>query len=221
MNYRKDPLVNNEYYHIFSRSIAKFIVFNDAEDYSRLIELIKLYRNKDFYYKYSAFKKLNISYQKDIIDSLSNRRLVEIVAYCVMPTHIHLILKQIEDDGISKFMSKVLNSYTRYFNTRHHRKGPLWEGHFRNVRVKVDEQLLHLTRYIHLNTTSAGLVKNPLDWQYSSLPEFLEETESKICSFTGLIDMKPIKYRKFVFDQKDYQRSLSIIKSHLIDNYSC
>jgi len=223
MNYRKEPLVNGEYYHIFSRSIAKFKVFNDAEDFSRFRELIDLYRFSNFYYKYSVFKQLKLNFQRDIINTLRNdgNHLVKVVAYCIMPTHVHLLLKQLENDGITKFMSKVLNSYTRYFNTRHHRKGPLWEGHFKNVLVKTDEQLLHLTRYIHLNPSSAGLVANPEEWPFSSLEEYINSDFSGgLCEFSGILNMTPSKYRRFVLDQKDCQRSLSIIKSHLIDNYS-
>lgn len=220
MNVRKEPLVNGEYYHIFSRSIAKFIIFNDMEDYGRFVELITLYRNKDFNYKYSAFKKLQLANQVAIIDSLSKDYIVEIVAYCIMSTHIHLLLKQTADGGITKFISRVLNSYTRYFNAKHHRAGPLWEGHFKNVLVKSDEQLLHLSRYIHLNPSSAGLVENPFDWQNSSLSEYTTETENSICVFKDIIDMPPAKYKKFVLDQKSYQRDLALIKNCLIDNYS-
>jgi putative transposase len=78
-----------------------------------------------------------------------------------MPTHIHLVLRQLKDGGISKFMSNILNSYSRYFNIKHNRKGPLWEGRFRKVLVGSDEQLLHLTRYVHLNPVTACLVDKP------------------------------------------------------------
>ncbi len=78
-----------------------------------------------------------------------------------MPTHIHLILKQLKEDGISAYMSKILNSYTCYFNRRTKRKGPLWESRFKRVEVTSDEQLLHLTRYIHLNPVTAHIVEEP------------------------------------------------------------
>lgn len=220
MEARKDPLVNGQYYHILNRSIAKFTIFNSADDYSRFVELITLYRYKDFNYRYSAFKEMTIENQQAIINSLSKECHVEIISYCLMPTHFHLLLKQNTDNGITKFMSKILNSYTRYFNTKHHRKGPLWEGHFKNVLVKSDEQLLHLTRYIHLNPSSADIVDNPFDWDYSSLAEYTDSSLSGICYFTTLVDLSPKQYKKFVLDQKDYQRKISLIKNFLIDNYS-
>lgn len=222
MTYRKDPLITGQYYHIFSRSIAKYIVFNDQDDYGRFNELINLYRFIDFNYKYSNFSDLKIEMQENIINGLNkNNVLVEIVAYCIMPTHIHLLLKQIVDNGISKYIAKILNSYTRYFNLKHHRKGPLWEGHFNNVLVDSDEQLLHLTRYIHLNPSSANLVEKPEDWAFSSYMEYIKSDVFKgVCNFDNLFNLDPTQYRKFVNDQKSYQRGLSIIKSISIDNYN-
>lgn len=222
MNLRKIPLVNDHYYHIFSRSIAKYEVFNHADDFNRILELLNYFRFVDFGYKYSRFKELEIMKQSAILSNLNkeNNVLVEIIAYCVMPTHVHLVLKQIANEGITKYISRVFNSYTRYFNVSHHRKGPLWEGHFKNVLVENDEQLLHLTRYIHLNPTSAGLTKDPFEWQSSSLKEYCEDTASDICQFEGIIDMPPKEYKKFVLDQKSYQRELSLVKNILIDNYT-
>jgi hypothetical protein len=63
-----------------------------------------------------------------------------------MPTPFHLVLGQAADQGIFRFISNTQNSYTRYFNTKPGRKGPLWEGRSKSVLVKADEQLPHLTR---------------------------------------------------------------------------
>lgn len=222
VQFRKDTLRNDNIYHIYTRSIAKFVVFNDAEEFDRMYKLIDLYRFANFTYKFSNFRDLLPVHQKIIIDDLKveNDLLIEVVAYCLMPTHVHLILRQISDDGISKYMGRVLNGYSRYFNTKHGRIGPLWSGRFKNVLVLKDEQLVHLTRYVHLNPTSAGLIKNPDDWNYSSYHEYVEESESSICNFKDVINVDPQSYRKFVNDRKGYQRDLSVIKSQMIDNYS-
>lgn len=219
---RKDALTTNMVYHIFTRSIAKFVIFNDPEEYDRCFQLLDLYRYSNFEYKFSKFTSMSENFQKIIVDELKidGEVLVEIIAYCIMPTHIHLILKQIEDNGISKFMGRVLNGYSRYFNTKHGRVGPLWSGRFKNVLVQTDEQLIHLTRYIHLNPTSSGLVNKPEDWNYSSYLEYIGRSVDGICNYSKLIDMKPRAYAKFVDDHKSYQRDLSIIKSVMIDNYS-
>ncbi len=120
-----------------------------------------------------------------------------------MPTHIHLILKQIENDGISNFMKKILDSYTRYFNLKTKRKGPLWQSRFKNVMIESDEQMLHLTRYLHLNPTSDGLVKIPEEWKYSSYMEYIGISEAKICNANILKNFTPEEYRKFVEERID------------------
>ncbi|MDO8579983.1 MAG: transposase, partial [Candidatus Omnitrophota bacterium] len=147
---------------------------------------------------------------------ISSDPLVEIIAYCLMPTHIHLVLKQLKDNGISHFMRNIQNSYTHYFNERYKRKGPLWIGRFKNVLVESDSQLLHLTRYVHLNPSTAGLTRNPLDW-HSSYGEYLNpKTNDRLCHWEELIDLSTSQYRAFVEERIDYQRELAFLK-HLSD----
>ena len=217
---RKTPLVDGQYYHIYTRSIAKFKVFNNESDYQRIIDLLSYCRFDETPCKFSKFLLLCPNHQKTILKNLGmqGRQLVSIVAYCIMPTHIHLILKQNQKDGISKFMNKILDSYSKYFNLAHHRRGPLWEDRFQNILVETDEQILHLTRYIHLNPASAGLVKKPNDWAFSSFAEYLGE--SGFCEFKNIIDVNPKNYQKFVDDQVAIQKELSKIKKLLIGNYS-
>ena len=221
--FRKEPLTTGYFYHIFSRSIAKFVIFNDNNEYDRLYQLINLYRNTNFSYKYSRFLELTQQNQTEILNDLArqNNYLVDIVAYCFMPTHIHLILKQTRDGGITKFMARILNSYSKYFNTKHKRTGPLWSGRFKSVMVSHDEQLLHLTRYLHLNPTSADLAKNPSDWPHSSYEEYISDNVTpRICRFGDIIDVSKKEYKRFTEDHKGYQKDLSIIKYMTIDSYS-
>jgi len=219
MQYRKEPLATGECYHVFTRSIAKYIIFNNNHDFTRVIEILNLLRFPDFEYTYPRFKKLSEITQVEIVCGLQDegRKSVEIIAYCIMPTHIHLVLKQLEDGGISKYMSRVLNGYSKYFNICHQRSGPLFEGRFKNIHIENDEQLLHLTRYIHLNPVSAGLIEKPENWQYSSYQEYLDDNQ-QICDFNVLPDFSPKTYKQFVDDHKSYQRDLQIIKNLIIDN---
>ena len=154
--------------------------------------------------------------------SKNKLRLVEIIAYCLMPTHIHLILRQILDKGITKYIGRVLNGYSKYFNAKHKRSGPLWTSRFKSVLISGDVQLLHLSRYIHLNPTSAGLAARPEDWKFSSYGEYVNRLDDNlgICRFDDIMEKNSKEYKKFVEDRKSYQRELSIIKSFLIDNYS-
>lgn len=220
--YRKDPLQNNQVYHIYSRSISKYTIFNDKKEFNRMCQLINFYRYRDFSYKLSQFNDLSATMQKQVIGDLKiNKDLfAEVIAYCLMPTHIHLILMQKSKNGIEKFMAKILNSYSRYFNTKHGRIGPLWSTRFKSLLIKDDEQLLHLTRYLHLNPTSAGLANKPEDWEYSSYKEYLDHSGCGLCNYDALINFQPKQYRKFVNDRKSYQRDLSIIKSLLFEDYA-
>ena len=217
---RKEPLVNGQYYHIISRSIVKYEIFNDKINCDRFIKIMDLYRYLEFAYKYSNFLVLNKNLQQDYIESTrkNSPQFVDIIAYCLMPTHLHLLLKQNVEDGIVKYLTRLLNSYTRYFNLHQHRKGPLWEGRFKNILVKNDEQLLHLTRYIHLNPVSAGLVNKPEDWKFSSYHEYLGK-DSVLCEWKDIIDLDSKKYKEFVNDRISYQKELSKIKRLLNEDY--
>lgn len=219
---RKNQLTDGRIYHIFSRSIAEFKIFNSDNDFRRMLHLLAFFQVKEPPTSFSVYIRLEKVQREGFekcfaLIAKDQEKCVQIIAYCLMPTHIHLILKQLTPSGISIFMSNVLNSYTRYFNTKHHRKGPLWESKFQNVLVDTDEQLLHLTRYIHLNPTSASLVKKPQDWKFSSYKEYLNDTNYPICQFEDLLEIQPKEYKKFVQDRIAYQRELAIIKKQLID----
>lgn len=219
---RKDKLTNGCYYHILNRSIAQYQIFKEADDCERFLQILDLYRYIDFVYKYSNFLNLTLPVQQLIIEKLrkDNQKMVKIIAYCIMPTHFHLILYQNENNGISKFIAKVLNSYSRSFNLRYKRKGPLWEGHFKNVLIDTDEQMLHLTRYIHLNPVSANLIKQPDKWSYSSYREYISRKEKGLCEFDDLIELTSKNYQTFVNDRINYQKELSKIKRLTIENYT-
>jgi len=214
-------LVNGEVYHILSKSIAGYEIFNTPADYLRMVHLLRYYQ-KETKMRFSDFlllKGVGTGFNTYLAEYNADKNdLVQIIAYCLMPTHFHLILKQLENEGISKFIGNILNSYTRYFNVKHKRRGPLWEAKFKNVLVGNDEQLLHLTRYLHSNPTTALLVEKPEEWIYSSYKEYLgENDEVALCDFKDVIDINPKSYRKFVNDRISYQRELAKIKSLLLD----
>jgi len=202
------PLVKDEVYHIYNRSIAEFVIFKSNNDYDRMIRTII----------YCSMKLPPASFRTFKIqpENRKEKRIVDIIAYCIMPTHIHFILKGSADDGISKFMHRLENSYSKYYNIRYRRKGPLWESRFKNVAIRTNEQLLHTTRYIHLNPVTAYLVNKPEEWRYSSYGEYTETTPSaeRICHFTEYLDMTPLAYTKFVTDQIDHQRKLAAATSN-------
>src|SRR5205823_11981573 len=85
---------------------------------------------------------------------------VEILCFCIMPNHWHLLVRQKVDRGISKFLSDAINSLTRYYNILHERSGPFFLPRFKSVAIRSEEQLIHVSRYIHLNPYSSGIINN-------------------------------------------------------------
>lgn len=208
-------------YHIMTKSIARYVIFNNEEEYLRMKQLIRYYQvvNPPVKYSYFAIWQKNKDELISAKDYQSKKRLVRIIAYCLMPTHIHLVLQQLRKNGISIYMNRMLNSYTRYFNMRHGRKGPLWTGRFKRVLVETDEQLIHLTRYIHLNPVTAYLVDRPELWRFSSYHEYLAKKpiEDKVCEFKHILEISPSEYKKFVNDQISYQRELAEIEDVVLE----
>jgi len=214
MPIRKEALSVGQVYHVFSRSIAGYRIFTGDRDCQRMLMILRYYRQMEAGIKFSRFLK----YQ-DKCKQRNDDRLVDIIAYCLMPTHIHLILRQLKEDGISTYMRKVLNSYARYFNTKYDRKGPLYEGRFRNVPIESNEQLYHLTRYVHLNPVTAHLAEMPEQWQASSYSEFILDCDNDetLCTYGDLLDIDKEAYREFVMSRRDYQRELEKIKHLTIE----
>ena len=215
-------MVTNEYYHVLNRGVASQPIFSSKRDYRRIIATIFYYQNKEVPLKYSKFLRLAKKKRTEILENLKIRKKyrVEIICYCLMPNHIHLLLKQAIDEGISRFMSDLTNSYTRYFNTKNKRKGPLFEGKFRAIRVETDEQLLHLSRYIHLNPYSSYVVKDFKkleDYPYSSFQEYIQKTDVDFCNKKIILGQfqNSASYKNFILNQAEYQRELEKIK-HLV-----
>jgi len=218
------PIVNNEIYHIFNRGVASQPTFFSKRDYDRALESFFYYQNCNPPIKYSRFLSLSVKQRAEILEDLSKKKnyLVEIISYCLMPNHFHFLLRQIREGGIAKFMSNFTNSYTRYINTKLERTGPLFTGKFKSVRVETQKQLLHVSRYIHLNPYTSFVIKTLKDLQnyhYSSFPEFTGRTSLALCSKDDvLVDFKTIKqYEQFVYDQADYQRTLHRIHHLLLE----
>ena len=213
-------LATGEYYHIFNRGIARQPVFFSKRDYERFTLTLSYYRFKDAPVKLSRLLQLPHQIREEIMEGLQKRQdvLVDILCYALMPNHFHLILKQNADRGITSFMSKTINSYTRFINTKQERLGDLFQGVFKAVHVETDEQLIHLSRYIHLNPLVSYVVKEKelTTYLWSSLPEYIEGKSDILTLETVLTHFKsPQNYLKFVLDQADYGKKLEEIK-HMI-----
>lgn len=220
---RKEPLITGEVYHVMSKSIAGYKIFPSQQSYQRMKQLLHFYMfmgnqpSLSHFLRNNAVKKVGFERaMQEFIDTQHPH--VQLIAYCLMPTHIHLVLKQLRPGGISQYLSNALNGYTRYFNLKYNRQGPLWMGRFKNVRIETDEQLLHLTRYLHLNPVTAHIVERPEEWLFSSYHEFINSGANQLCEYDELIDMSPESYRAFVEDGIGYQRERAIIKDLALED---
>lgn len=221
--FRKTTLSNDQIYHVYNRGVERRPVFTNKWEFKRGIDTLWYYRFSDLPFRLSRFLNLPESERKQVLDNLNKggQKLVEFIAYCLMPNHFHFLLKQLKDNGISTFLSNFTNSYTKYFNTKQNRIGPLFEGVFKAVLVETDEQLVHLSRYIHLNPVTSYIVKTKDLEQYlwSSLPEYLNTSPEPICQKGHILSFFPSaqEYRKFLLDQISYAQQIDKMKHLLIE----
>lgn len=157
MPYRREKFVDNEIYHIVIRRIGDELLFKDIDDY---------YRGVFSIYEFNTAQRVEI-YQKrkartkgDPVSQADTRdHLVETLLFCLMPNHIHLLLRQLKPGGITKYMNKIGAGYPAYFKKKYNLrnikdKGYFFQGRFVAIRIKTDEQLKAVFVYIHANPTS-------------------------------------------------------------------
>lgn len=167
---RKQKLVSNNIYHVYNRGVEKRHIFLDGSNYSRFIDGLIIFNDI----------KPIINPKQRIINikngSYKRTPLVDILAFCLMTNHFHLLLKQIVDGGITEFMRKLGDGYVKYFNIKHDRVGTLFQGKFKSVLIENDSQFLYIPHYIHLN---------PLDLLY---PNWREKGIKNVTAALNFLD---------------------------------
>ncbi|OGJ10489.1 hypothetical protein A2456_00970 [Candidatus Nomurabacteria bacterium RIFOXYC2_FULL_36_19] len=195
--YRKTPFAEKEHYHIYSRGVEKRKIFLNEKDYYRFTALLYI-MNQNLPFRMDNFLQKNKL--ENIFEEEKEKPLVSILSYCLMPNHFHLILYEHTENGISKFMGKLLTAYSMYFNKKYDRSGPLFTHPFRSEHINNDSQYMYIFSYIHLNPLSIiqknwkeDGVKNKQDaekflqdYQFSSYQDFIEKNrlESTIIDFS-------------------------------------
>jgi putative transposase len=164
-------LSNQEIYHIYNRGVDKRNIFLNQRDYERFADSLIVFNNN---------VNLNGRNFYDRESFRCEKPLVNIIAYCLMPNHFHLLLEQRTDNGITKFLQKMTTSYTMFFNKKNSRTGALVQGVFKRSHIKSNEHLLEMSKYIHANpikilkkNSSGGTLKQKLlAYQWSSFPDY-------------------------------------------------
>lgn len=214
--YIKPDFVNQNIYHIFNRGVAKQDIFRDKNDYQHFLNTFSFYLEKN---PDQRLSKTNPELLSQLISIPPKNALVEILAYCLMPNHFHLMIRQLTDNGITTFARRFLDSYARYFNTKYDRVGTIFQGRFKAVLVENDIQLVHLSRYIHLNAYLNKISNDFNNYKWSSLPCYLKNQSNRICHPQFIIDIigSPKAYLEFTSDFASYARDLQVIKNKLLD----
>jgi len=180
---RNIPLKNNEFYHIFNRGVDKRTVFLDGFDYARFLRSLKEFNQVEPVVSIYILDQLKSRKESVVSGTLQKKKLVEIIAFNLIPNHFHLILKQLKEGGISEFMRRLGNGYTRYFNYKYKRNGVLFQGKFQAAHIDSNEKLIYLSAYVNGNHKIHG-VKN--DGKFSSLTEYKHKNNFSLCN-TGAV----------------------------------
>lgn len=199
----KTKIVVDEYYHVYNRGNNKQNIFFEERDYIRFLFLILYFQGGDSVYNigrhvsnYVRHRMFNIDFEK-----ISKNKKVELLAFALMPNHFHFILKEKEQGGISKYLQRIQNSYTKYINTKNRKNGHLFQGSYQSVHVTSNEQLLHLSAYIHRNSREIKKWKGKEDvFPWSSFTDYIKKNRlGKLLSTELLLSQfkKPEEYKSF------------------------
>jgi len=184
------------FYHLYNRGVEQRKIFLDQQDFSVFLSYLETYLTPKDEKRLYAIISLEHSTPKEKDRALKLLRLknyfseISLICYALLPNHFHLLIRQ-KNPILNGFMNSLGTRYAMYFNRKYRRKGVLFQDVYKAVLVETDEQLLHLSRYIHLNPIEAlGLaVGNWQEAQFpSSLPDFLGERQTKWISKEFILD---------------------------------
>jgi putative transposase len=187
---------------VYARGLNKQRIFRDQADYVKFLRLFERYLSLA-----EAKNEIGVSFP-----NYFNR--VELVCFCLMPNHFHLLIYQRQQGAMTQFMRSLLTSYSMYFNKKYKRTGPLFESRYKASLISDDTYLEHITRYIHLN---------PRDWQsyeYSSLPYYMQQISDEWIRPGRIISQfaTPMEYKDFLQDYVQNKEMLGILKHELADS---
>lgn len=173
-------------YHIVNRGVDKRRIFMDTDDFERGIQCLYEYNDNQPTFNFRRHRSGSKEKQENILHK-ERAPVVDVLAFSLMKNHIHLLLKQLIDGGISKFMHKFGTGYTNYFNLKYERSGSLFQGRFKGIQINREAHFLYLPYYIHANSLDyfdpgwrRRKIQNPTaamqfleNYKWSSLPDYL------------------------------------------------
>lgn len=194
----------DSYYHVYNRGVEKRNIFLDDHDFRMFLHLLKLYLSPPTKDNTKRLTRNNLVRPRPV---KSIHQEIELIAFCLMPNHFHLLLKQVDRTGMTRLMRKLATAYVMYFNDKYNRVGTLFEGIYKAALIDSEYYLLHLSRYLHLNPSE--LTRNNLvNYPYSSYPYYLGRKNAAWINPTPVLSyfkseknnlLKPVNsYRDFV-----------------------
>lgn len=195
----------DQYYHVYNRGVNKDPIFLDDSDYSYFLSLFK---------RYLSPEEASDNY-RHLLKNYSHE--IELIAYCLMPNHYHLLIYLKDTEGLVHLMRSIMTAYTMYFNKKYKRVGSLYQGIFLASRITSDEYLWHISRYIHLNPLDIGA--DYFSYSYSSLGYYGNRKHALWIHPERLIKSPNDrdKYMMFLSDYESIHDELNIIKHLLAD----
>jgi len=202
----------DEYLHIFDRGMQRQPIFEIEADYIRFLFLILTFQGETVIQNIS--RKIQESVQSPTLNTLCidpdlekeilKKRMVELVAFCLVKNHFHLLVHELVENGVSKYMQRVLTAYVKYFNLRHDKSGYLFQGKFKSVLIEDDRQLMHTSAYIHKHPGEIGWKGKEEKYPWSSYQDYIGENRFGSLLITDIITQRFIEekdssgYREFV-----------------------
>ncbi len=211
--------VENGFYHIYNRGVEKRIVFVDAQDYQVFLKYIKEVlsplEEQEMRTKY-VMQGLSLQSVRRPVKSYYGK--IELLAYCLMPNHFHFLIKQHDRTFLEGLMRSLMTRYSMYFNKKYDRVGSLFQGRYKAVLIEDERQLLHLSRYIHLNPVEYS---KDLKSAYSSYAEYLDIRNTnwvKTKEILSFFNQKVLSDFKKLNSYKDFVEKYKIDSSTLLGN---
>jgi len=163
-------ITTGEIFHILNRGVDKRNIFLDNQDYFRFVHNLFEFNDPSPVFNLGYFLNRNqsIDLRSRYIKRKPRKLIVEILAFCLMPNHFHLLIRQKEKGGITKFMRKLGVGYAKYFNQKYQRTGALFQGRYKAVLVNREAHFIHLPYYIHFNPLDLLM----LDWRIGKIKNY-------------------------------------------------
>jgi putative transposase len=207
-------------YHVYNRGVDKRIIFKDERDYAVFLSFLKYALLSD-----DEIKQVSLVDKNSISDSarFNLRRegladKLELVSFCLMPNHFHLLLYQYDQEAITKLMRSIGTGYSMYFNKRYGRTGTLFQGVYKASRINSEGFWQHISRYIHLNPVDLGVDYET--YTYSSYRNYIGTAKTDWLKPELVLGgfSKKSEYKKFVKDYLPYRKELKDIKELLANS---